>query len=156
MRSHNNHALKRLVSKCECLWGGGGGNNTIPWSNPSSIRYELATGKYNPHLFLTVKRIFNTESNHGISAEVKWIGIRHLMKKKGKIPLSLKPLYTSMKRRIARKTDRETHFNSLHLHMLGDKKDFSSKCNIMFIPHPRKKNGKFPVSLKPLCLWNGG
>ena len=117
MRSHNNHALKRLVLKCVCLWGGGGGNNTIPWSNPSSIRYELATGKYNPHLFLTVKRIFNTESNHGISVEVKWIGIRHLMKKKGKIPLSLKPLYTSMKRQIARKTDRETHLNSLHLHM---------------------------------------
>ena len=33
----------------------------------------------------------------------------------------------SMKRQIAKKTDRETHFNSLHLHMSGDKKDFSSK-----------------------------
>ena len=66
------------------------------------------------------------ESNHGISVEVKWIGIRHPMKKKGKIPCIPKTLM-SMKRRIARKTDRETHFNSLHLHMSGDKKDFSSK-----------------------------
>ena len=30
----------------------------------------------------------------------------------------------SMKRQIARKTDRETHFNSLHLHMSGGEKDF--------------------------------
>ena len=99
-----------------CLEGGGGVTIFL------DIPYELANigiffSKYPTSLAVT--KLLNTVSHYGISVKVKLIVYPISQEEKWQISCIPKTHIHAL-RRADRKTDRQTHFSSLHLHMLGD------------------------------------